>query len=488
MLNKTCALLFLAVCYMTSLQAQIQLSPALQSRMVIQQNKPFRIWGTAPAGTRIQVQPDWLPTAVEVTAAGDGQFMAMVEVPIARPGDFSQHQIRIQTKTASVLLDSLLIGDVWFCSGQSNMQFSLREDLHAAREIPQANYPFIRLLRADLNFSAVPLNSMKGQWELCTPAAASSFSAVGYSFGKELFHELQIPIGLIFSGIGASAAQAYVPQDWLQADSLLDRVYLQPYLQSEKSQEQIDAGFSFEKVTRPFLLYNAMIHPFRHLSIRGFCWYQGESNRTERSSYTHLTQVMIEAWREAFAQGPLPFYFVQVAPYYYEKEDPMLNDYAFFREAQEKIASLNNTGMVVTMDVGEAKDLHPKNKLPIGWRLAQLALHKTYYQLQLPFEGPVYDYLEIKGNEVTVHFTPASVAAGLRTNDGKAPAHFMLAGADQKFYPGEAVIRGHQIVLRSARVKKPVAVRYAFTNYPVTNLENRAGFPAVPFRTDLFPE
>ena len=157
---------------------------------------------------------------------------------------------------------------------------------------------------------------------------------------------------------------------------------------------------------------------------------------------------MIEAWRAAFAQGPLPFYFVQVAPYYYEKEDPTLNDYAFFREAQEKIATLNNTGMVVTMDVGEAKDLHPKNKLPIGWRLAQLALHKTYDHLQLPFEGPVYDYLEIKGDEVIVHFTPSSVASGLQTNDGKTPAYFMLAGADQKFYPAEARILGQHIVLR----------------------------------------
>lgn len=488
MLNKTCVLLFLSLFCTTALQAQIQLSPALQSRMVIQQNKPFRVWGTAPAGTRIQVQPDWLPTATEVTAAGDGQFMAMVDVPPAKRGDFSQHQIRIQTKATSLLLDSLLIGDVWFCSGQSNMQFSLREDTNARREIPTAHYPFIRLLRADLNFSAVPLNTFKGQWELCNPTTASSFSAVGYAFGKELFQELQIPVGLIFSGIGASAAQAYVPQNWLQEDSLLHRVYLQPYLQSDKSQEQIDAGFSFEKVTRPFLLYNAMIHPFRYLSIRGFCWYQGESNRTERSSYTRLTQVMIEAWREAFAQGPLPFYFVQVAPYYYEREDPTLNDYAFFREAQEKIATLNNTGMVVTMDVGEAKDLHPKNKLPIGWRLAQMALHKTYNQLQLPFEGPVYDYLEINGDEVTVHFAPASVASGLQTNDGKAPMHFMLAGGDQKFYPAQAVIRGSSIVLRSAKVKKPVAVRYAFTNYPVTNLQNRAGFPAVPFRTDQFPE
>lgn len=471
-----------------ALQAQLKLASALQDKMIIQQNKPFKVWGTSGNGNTIKVQPDWLKTATEVTADNKGNFVALIDVPAVKRDDYSTHRITVSSGSEVIRLDSLLIGDLWFCSGQSNMQFSLREDTNAAKEVPQANYPYIRLLRADLNFSATPLNEFKGKWEVCTPETAKKFSAVGYSFGKELFNQLHIPVGLIFSGIGASAAQAFVPQDVLKEDTMLDRVYLQPYLNSDKSKEKIDGGFSFEKVTRPFLLYNAMIHPFRNLSIKGFCWYQGESNRMERISYTRLTQAMIEAWRKNFAQGQLPFYYVQVAPFFYDKEDPMLNDYAFFREAQGNIARLNNTGMVVTMDVGEAKDLHPKNKLPIGWRLAQLALNRTYGKLDIPFEGPTYDYMETKGDKAIIHFTASSVASGLQTNNGKPPAHFMIAGVDKVFHPASAAIQANTIVVYSSKVKKPLAVRYAFTNYPVTNLENRAGFPAVPFRTDDFTE
>jgi Domain of unknown function (DUF303). len=469
-------------------ERQLYLSNALQSRMVVQQNKPIRVWGIAARNQPVKVQASWLSTTTKVTADTAGRFMAILDVPPAKKGNYTSYHLTVVAAGDTVTLDSLLIGDLWFCSGQSNMQFPLHEDTNATKEIPLANYPHIRLLRADLNFSATPIDEFKGHWELCTPESAKHFSAVGYSFGRELFRQLDIPIGLIFSGIGASTAQAYVPQDVLAQDTMLNRVYLQPYLQSEKSREKIDGGFSFEKVTRPFLLYNAMIHPFRHLSIKGFCWYQGESNRMERASYTHLTQVLIEAWRKNFAQGPLPFYYVQVAPFFYDKEDPTLNDYAFFREAQANITSLNNVGMVVTMDVGEAKDLHPKNKLPIGWRLAQLALNRTYAKLNVPCEGPTYQHMEIKKNKVVIHFRPSSVASGLQTNDGRPPAHFTIAGADRVFHPAQAVIEGNTIVVHSPKVKKPVAVRYAFTNYPVTNLENKAHFPAVSFRTDNFAE
>lgn len=470
------------------IREKLSLSNALQSRMVIQQNKPFKVWGTAAPGQQVKVQAGWLSTTTAVTTDTAGRFIAIMDVPPAKKDDFTSYKLSVFTTGDTITLDNLLIGDLWFCSGQSNMQFPLQEDTNAAKEVPQANYPYIRLLRADLNFSATPIDELKGVWEICTPESAKKFSAVGYSFGKELFNTLRIPIGLIFSGIGASSAQAYVPQDVLEKDTMLNRVYLQPYLQSEKSKEKIDGGFSFEKVTRPFLLYNAMIHPFRHLSIKGFCWYQGEANRMERASYTRLTQALIEAWRSNFSQGQLPFYYVQVAPFFYDQEDPTLNDYAFFREAQANIAYLNNTGMVVTMDVGEAKDLHPKNKQPIGWRLAQLALNRTYARLQVPCEGPAYHHMEIKKNKVVIHFEPVSVASGLQTNDGKAPAHFTIAGANRVFHPAEAVIEGSTIVVSSPKVKKPVAVRYAFTNYPVTNLENKAHFPALPFRTDDFAE
>ncbi|RYY55105.1 MAG: sialate O-acetylesterase [Chitinophagaceae bacterium] len=466
--------------------AQPVLSNALQSGMVVQQNQPFRIWGKAIPGQEITVKADWTAVAKSITGS-DSNFLVMVSVPAAKENDFTPHRLVVEGAGGAVTLDNLLIGDLWFCSGQSNMQFSLKEDKNAATELPKADYPYIRLLRADLNFSATPIENFRGKWETCTPATAKEFSAVGYSFGRDLFNTLHIPVGLVWSGIGASAAQAFVPQGVLAADTLLDRVYLQPYLRSEKSKEKIDGGFSFEKVTRPFLLYNAMIHPFRNLSLKGFCWYQGESNRTERTSYTQLMYAMIQSWRLNFGQGVLPFYYVQVAPYYWDKEDPVLADYAFFREAQERISLLGNTGMAVTMDVGEAKDLHPKNKLPIGHRLAAMALKRTYGKMAVVDEGPVFDFFEVRSKKMIVHYRGAT-ADGLKTSDGKEPSFFEVAGADQKFYPAKAMLVGNLIELSSAKVSAPVAVRYAFTNYAVTNLENGAGFPAVPFRSDNFTE
>ena len=467
---------------------QLALSDVLQSNMVLQQNKPFKIWGTANKNEQVSIQADWMKAPLITSSDEEGKFMGIIMIPSAIKGDFSKHSIHVRTGQENIALENLLIGDLWFLSGQSNMQFALKEMLDSTREIAAANLPHIRLFNAGLNFSAEPIENISGKWVECSPKTAAGFSAVGYSFGKELYEELDIPIGLIFSGIGASAAQAFVPQVVLAKDTMLNRVYLQPYLQSERSKEKIDGGFTFEKVTRPFLLYNAMIHPLRNLSIKGFCWYQGESNRSERASYTHLTQELIRSWRKNFSQDNLPFYYVQVAPFFYDQEDPTLADYAFFREAQENIASLENTAMVVTMDVGESKDLHPKNKKPIGHRLARTALNRTYGQLNIAYQGPQYKYLEIKGNKAIVHFCETGTEQGLNTKDGSAPKHFEIAGTDQKFFPASAIIDGKTIIVHSSKVKKPVAVRYAFTNYPVTNLQNKEGFPVVPFRTDNWKE
>jgi sialate O-acetylesterase len=381
-----------------------------------------------------------------------------------------------------------LIGEVWLCSGQSNMQFSMKEVVNATNEVAAASIPNLRLLNVGLNFSATPYETFNGKWMACRPATVKDFSAVGYYFGRELQQTLNVPVGVIFSGIGASAAQAYVPQPMLAADTLLNRVYLQPYLNSPKSKEVIDGGFSFEKVTRPFLLYNAIIYPLRRISVRGICWYQGEANRKERASYTKLTQTLITSWRETFGQGELPFYYVQVAPYFLEKEDPTLADYAFFREAQEKVSVLANTAMITTIDVGEAKDLHPHNKKPIGVRLAKTALNRTYGHLDVVWRGPQYHHMEISGEKAIIYFEPGTTAGGLRTKDGKAPLFFTIAGDDQQFYPAEATIDGDKIMVWSAKVKRPAAVRYAFTNYPVTTLYNGEGWPVIPFRTDTWAE
>jgi|GEM_PF-151119 len=466
----------------------LTLASPLQDNMVIQQDKPFTIWGQANPGDAVQIEADWLPGPVTVHTDTAGAFSAIVDIPAVKPGDYHEHSLTVSSGSELITLSHLLIGEVWFCSGQSNMQFSMATVLDSTADIAAAHYPNIRLFNAGLNFSDHPLNEIGGAWVLCSPKTVRGFSAVGYYFGRQLQQTLDVPVGIIFSGIGASAAQAFVPRAVLASDTLLDHRYLEPYLQSPRSHEHIDGGFTFEKVTRPYLLYNAMIYPLRHLSIRGFCWYQGESNRTERDSYTLLTQTLIRNWRQAFAQGDLPFYYVQVAPFFYDQPDSTLADYAFFREAQEKISTLPNTGMVITMDVGEARNLHPINKKPVGERLAAMALNREYGLSDKVYRGPQYRYLEINGREAIIHFEPGTVNGGLKTKDGNAPAFFTMAGEDQVFYPATARIEGDEIIVHCDKVKKPVAVRYAFTNFAVTNLENGARWPVVPFRTDDWPE
>ena len=467
--------------------ASLKFADPLTDNMVVQQNKPFTVWGTASPNSEIIISPDWT-SAVMVKASDKGAFEGIVPVPAIQAGDYKVHTLSIASGPEKATLSNVLIGELWICSGQSNMQFSLKEVPNAEAEIASATNPHIRLFNTKLNFSDTPIQNVKGGWVECSPATVRDFSAVGYYFGATLQKKLNVPVGLLFTGIGASAAQAFVPKEILKKDPMLDSVYLEPYLRSDKSKEKIDGGFSFEKVTRPYLLYNALINPFIKLSVKGFCWYQGESNRHERNSYTRLTQRMIQSWRDNFGQGNLPFYYVQVAPFFYDIEDPVRADYAFFREAQDRIAELANTEMVVTMDVGEAKDLHPKNKQPIGIRLANTALNRTYGMLDVPYQGPRFDYAVFDEKRTVIHFTPESVPDGLTTNNGQAPNSFQVAGDDQVFYPAEAKIMGKTIELTSEKVRKPVAVRYAFTNYPVTNLENAAHIPAVPFRSDDWPE
>ena len=465
----------------------LQLAGVLQSGMVIQQNQPFTVWGKAKAGASVRIQADWTAEAILVKADRDGNFSGIVAVPAVQAGDYRVHRLLVEGDSSRIELMNLLIGEVWLCSGQSNMQFALKEVVDSTQEVAAADYPNLRLLDVRLNFSAQPIEELNGKWVACSPATAAKFSAVGYYFGRELQQVLRVPVGIIFSGIGASAAQAYVPEPVLAGDTELNRAYLQPYLTSERSKEVIDGGFSFEKVTRPCLLYNAMIHPLRHLSFKGVCWYQGETNRQERGTYTRLMKAMIRSWRDSCSRE-LPFYYVQVAPYFLEKEDPVLADYAFFREAQERIAVLNNTAMVTTIDVGEVRNLHPHNKKPIGIRLAKTALNRIYGKEAVVYRGPQFQHLEIRGREAVVFFEPGTVAGGLRTDDGLAPGFFTIAGEDGVFYPAEARIAGDQVIVRAAGVKKPVAVRYAFTNYPVTHLQNGEGWPVIPFRTDEWAE
>ncbi|HYH57385.1 MAG TPA: sialate O-acetylesterase, partial [Anseongella sp.] len=464
------------------------LAPVLQSNMVVQQGRPFRLWGKAPAGDTVRFQASWSGRTLAVPAGKDGSWEGQIEVPAAVPGDFEPHTIRITHERDTLDLSNLLIGEVWLCAGQSNMDMMLGKlegwyagVLNYEQEVARADYPAIRLMRIDAAFKLEPQAGAGGTWKICTPETAARFSAVAYFFGRRLFRELNVPVGLIASAVAGASCQAFTPLEVLEADSVLKKKYLDPFRPELASQQVVDSAGFFTKVTRPTLIYNAMIHPLEKLSLRGFVWYQGESNHTEREAFTRLCSSMIQSWRERFKQGDLPFYFTQIAPYKTEF-DPTGKVSAFFREAQENLLQVKHTGMAVTMDVGDLNDVHPRDKKPVGERLAALALHKTYGLKEIICQGPELAGFKIKGSRVRLSFVPSGT--GLTTRDGKAPEHFFLAGADSVFHPAAAAIKGGRVWLYSEKVKRPVAVRYAFFNGAITNFQNKEGFPALPFRTD----
>lgn len=467
---------------------RLSVTSPLQSNMVVQQNKAFKVWGHMQAGKTVSVKADWLSNAVVVVADKSNNYMAIIDVPAIQKGDFTKHQLTVASQDQQIVLSNLLIGDVWFCSGQSNMAFAVRELADPEKVMAAANYPNIRLLGVKFNFRTEPIENITGSWAECSAASVKDFSAIGYFYAVELQKQLNIPIGVIYSGVGGSVTQAYVAQDILEKDPVLNEAYLQPFYKKDSYIKNTLNKFDWGTTSYPYLIYNAMIYPFFNLSVKGFLWYQGESNREQRDKYLRLNYSLIESWRKNFGQGNLPFYYVQVAPYSYDKMDATLNDYAFFREEQEKISRLSNTAMAVTMDIGDPKNIHPKNKQPVADRLARIAFNRSYNMLDIAYQGPHFDYAEFSKNRAVVHFEPASVAGGLKTNDGQAPKYFFMAGEDQVFYPAEASISGDNILLSCKKVKKPVAVRYAFTNYPITNFENGEGLPAVPFRTDSWKE
>jgi len=409
-------------CWASPGVADVRLPRILGSHMVLQRDSTVTIWGWAEPGERIQLACDW------------------------RGG----HTITIQGNNR-IVLEDVLFGEVWLASGQSNMEMPLAPLSGAytgikdyRQEIARADYPQIRLFQVG-NFSSKqpaedvqPGESMYGvppaacQWQPCSPKTVPAFSSTAYFFAREL------------QGYTAELRQAAdLPQ--------------QPG----------------RKI--PTRLYNGMIHPLRKFRIKGVIWYQGESNAGRADKYRRLFSTMIGQWRKAFGYE-FPFYYVQLAPFNYRGVNA-----AYLREAQLETLSVPRTGMVVTMDIGDVRDIHPKNKQEVGRRLALWALAKDYGQ-DVVYSGPIYREHVVEGNKVRVRFD--HVDGGLSTRDGKPPSHFEIAGADKVFYPAQAAIEDDQVVVWSEKVAKPQAVRYAFSSAAEPNLINRAGLPASPFRTD----
>jgi sialate O-acetylesterase len=453
------ATLVLTLSLTAALHAAVKLPALISDHMVLQAGVPVRIWGSSEPGEEVRVA--FQGQSVAAKASDKGKWQVWFK-PLASAGPL---EMTINTAT----LHDILVGEVWLGSGQSNMEFGLANVNNHDDEIGHAGYPLIHIFRVKRAIADQPAEDVEGSWQVCGPQSIKSFSAVEYFFGRELHDSLHVPIGLIESDWGGTPAQAWTSRQTLESDPALKYVW-------EEWERTKATGQEPRYPSTPASLYNAMIAPLTPYTVRGVIWYQGESNASEAHAfrYRRLFAAMIQDWRGHWGEGDFPFLFVQLANFKSNDWWPVL------RESQTDTLHLRNTGMAVAIDIGESRDIHPKNKQDVGHRLALAARHIVYGQ-QIEYSGPMYRQLTAEGNQIRLWFDHA---AGLEAKGGGALSGFTIAGSDGSFVPADARIDGSTVVVSSAAVASPTSVRYAWADDPVCNLINHAGLPASPFRTD----
>jgi sialate O-acetylesterase len=505
--RQTVLLLAIVLILSTIALADVRLPSVISDNMVLQQGDNVPIWGWADPCERIVIK--FGISSVAWSGATDANGNWTVKIKPGKAG--GPYEMTIEGKN-TLTLKNILVGEVWVCSGQSNMEFMLNQAVNGRQEVNEANYPQIRLFTVGKKVSYTPMANCKGQWKVCDSKTAGGFSAVGYFFGRELFKQLGVPIGLINTSWGGTPAESWMSKEYLENDAnfqpILKRYeetaanYPELYKKYLKAREGYDKeaarlkaegkpAFSAPEAPigpnhpySPTGLYNGMILPIVPYGIRGAIWYQGESNAWRAYQYRALFPAMIKNWREVWGEGNFPFLFVQLANYKAVNSEPMESDWAELREAQLMTLSVPNTGMAVIIDIGEANDIHPKNKQDVGKRMALWALAKSYGK-DIEYSGPLYQLMEVRGNSAILHFE--HVGGGLVAGEGAPLKGFAIAGQDKKFVWADAKIEGDTIVVSSDKVSEPVAVRYGWADNPVCNLYNKAGLPASPFRTDDWP-
>jgi len=491
-------------------QADVKLPTIFGNHMVLQRDKPIAVWGQADPGEAVTVSVSHR----RGTAKADAQGAWRVTLDSLLAG--GPHTLTVKGKN-TIALSDVLVGEVWLCSGQSNMAWSVSNANDADLEVLSAHYPKIRMISVPQVASQTPQTEFKGRWDLCTPDIARDFSAVGFFYGRLLHQVLGVPIGLIDNAWGGSAAEAWVRRDILEADTLLKPLmarweqteatydfaalqakHKQALAKWEKAAQKAKAegkaqpkrpGAPRNTLTgnhRPANLYGGVLHPVLGYTMRGAIWYQGESNAGRAYQYRHLFPLMIQSWRDEWQQGDFPFYWVQLADFRDEKTEPVASDWAELREAQTMAMSkLPHTGEAVITDLGEAHDIHPRNKQDVAKRLARWALARDY-GYNLVYRSPIYQSHRVENGRMLI--TCAHVGGGLDTFDVRQPVGFAIAGADRQFVWAQARIVGKdQIEVWSDQVSDPVAVRYAWADNPVCNVQNREHLPLTPFRTDSWP-
>jgi sialate O-acetylesterase len=519
-------------------RAEVRLASPFTSHMVLQCDMKVPVWGTADAGETVTVA--FAGQKISAQADADGNWRVHFK-PLKVSAESRTLTVTGSNTAQPITLDDVLVGEVWLASGQSNMDFSMSDKAldsmgkakyfagvtNADAEIAAANYPLIRMFIGNASKAYKPQMCVTGVWQVCTPQTAPGFCAIGYFFARDLQRQINVPVGIIAEAFGASTAEAWIDRPTMTADPklkpMLDRFDAavesfrtnRPAVVAPPRSEDVNATNEVVTATNATVtatnvasagttnaaprrrrgpsgprdpvqdqhnatvLFNGMINPVIPYAIRGAIWYQGESiigGAEGIALYPHVEEALIKDWRALWGEGNFPFYIVQLAGQEAPSNSPKV------REAQALGLTLPKTGMAVTTDIGEAHNVHPKNKQDVGDRLSRIALANVYGS-KIEYSGPVYKSMKVEGGTIRVKFS--HLGGGLVAKGGEPLKWFEIAGADQKFMPADAKIDGSTVVVSSPQVAAPVAVRYAWVNYPVgCNLFNAAGLPAPQFRTD----
>lgn len=475
------AWLVVAILIAVPAAADVSLNNMFGDHMVLQQGIRNKVWGKADPGEAVTVTLGG--QSHSTTAAADGAWHVYLD-PIQEYG--GPHTLQVKGKN-EVVFNDLLIGEVWVCAGQSNMQWSVNQCKDPDIEKAAATFPNIRLISVPQVGTQEPQWNFNGTWQRCSPETVGGFSAVGYFFGRQLHQTLGVPVGLINNAWGGSAADAWVKREKLAAHPTLKAIH-ERWTKVESAEKPDERQMKGNH--RPGNIHAGVLTPSIGYGIKGAIWYQGESNAGRAYQYRELFPFMIKTWREEWGLGDFPFYWVQLADFKAEKPEPAESDWAELREAQTMtMKALPNTGEAVIIDLGEGKDIHPKNKQDVATRLARWALVETYKVPGIACRSPLYKSMEKQGAKIVLSFDNVSGGAGgWRPFDVAEPIGFTIAGGDKKFVAAKAtILPDGRIEVSSETVADPVAVRYAWADNPVCNMYSAAGLPLTPFRTDDFP-
>jgi sialate O-acetylesterase len=467
-------MLLLSVFFVPHAQAQVKLPSIFTDNMVLQQQTQVLFWGWDEAGKRITVTASWNRKHYTAKTDNSGKWMLKLATPKA---GFTPYTITVSDGKA-IKLNNILIGEVWLCSGQSNMEvpmkgFKSQPIVGSNEAILKSKNNYIRLYTVPRSSTTtLQINSKPSPWKMAEPESVSNFSATGYYFGKLLQEMLGVPVGLINDSYSGSNIEAWMSPETLKAFPEI-KIPEKDFVIKDKSRT-------------PTTLYNGMLFPVYGFGIKGAIWYQGESNYDRPDQYELLLPAFVKQMRNSWAIGDFPFYYDQIAPYDYAQLPPYNSggkyNSAYLRDAQRKsVEKIPNSGMAVLLDLGEEKSIHPSHKVQAGERLAYIALAQTYGLKGFGYASPAYKSLSVNGNIATVNFD--NVPNGL-TSFGKELSNFEIAGTDKFFYPAKAAISGSAVVVSSPQVKTPVAVRYAFRDFVVGDLFGNDGLPVSSFRTD----